>query len=138
MSVVVLGMEMPECCQDCEGHLVGEWNEYDEMCDTCIFVLSEHPWEPEHKEIDGIDTSKSIPDWCPLRPLPEKHGRLIDADDYAAEMKKRQDNAMLWKEKAARNNDMTIFARGDQAIRTFSEAKLTLDNMETIVEAEGD
>lgn len=81
MSVVVLGMEMPECCQDCEGHLVGEWNEYDEMCDTCIFVLSEHPWEPEHKEIDGIDTSKSIPDWCPLRPLPEKHGRLIDADE---------------------------------------------------------
>lgn len=80
MSVIVLGMEMPECCQDCEGHLVGEWDEHDEMCDTCIFVLSEHPWEPKHKEIDGIDTSKSIPDWCPLRPLPEKHGRLIDAD----------------------------------------------------------
>lgn len=110
MSVVVLGMEIPKSCESCGI-----------PCELWI----------RHK------VGQRYPD-CPLRPLPEKHGRLIDADDYAAEMKKRQDNAMLWKEKAARNNDMTIFARGDQAIRTFSEAKLTLDNMETIVEAEGD
>lgn len=110
MSVVILGMEMPECCQDCEGHLVGEWNEYDEMCDTCIFVLSEHPWEPKHKEIDGIDTSKSIPDWCPIRPLPEKHGRLIDGDELAAGCDEPH-----W-------------------CRWLSE----IDNMPTIVEAEGD
>lgn len=88
----------------------------------------------KYLRIDGAFTEQ----YFPLRPLPEKHGRLIDADDYAAEMKERQADAMLWKEKAARNNDMTTFARGDQAMRTFSEAKLTLDNMETIVEAEGE
>lgn len=88
MSVIVKGMEMPGCCEDCEGHLVGEWNEYDEMCDTCHFVLSEHPWEPKHKEIDGIDTSKSIPDWCPLRPLPEKHGPMIDCQALLEEARR--------------------------------------------------
>ena len=122
MSVVVLGMEMPECCQDCEGHLVGEWNEYDEMCDTCIFVLSEHPWEPKHKEIDGIDTSKSTPDWCPIRPLPEKHGRLIDADAFIGTIR-------------------PIVEEDDYAGCTFRTVKELMtehiDEAPTIVEAEG-
>ena len=123
MSVIVLGMEMPSCCSECELN-------YDSL--GCSAIRSDGAFDRPGFDMD----TERLPN-CPLRPLPEKHGRLIDADDYAAEMKERQADAMLWKEKAARNNDMTIFARGDQAMRTFSEAKLTLDNMETIVEAEG-
>lgn len=112
MSVVVMGMEIPKDCDSC-------WLP-ERICNLWL----------------ATDLNKRH-SGCPIRPLPEKHGRLIDAEAYATEMKKRQDNAMLWKEKAERNNDMTIFSRGDQAMRTFSEAKLTLDNMETIVESEG-
>lgn len=123
MSIIVLGMEMPECCQDCEGHLVGEWNEYDEMCDTCIFVLSEHPWEPKHKEIDGIDTSKSIPDWCPIRPLPNVHGDLIDRDATRGSIKP-------WSPEDERN--ACTFDTVKKLLKTM------LDHAPTIVEAEGD
>lgn len=121
MSVVVLGMNAPKSCYG---------------CDLARFLSTKEPYCIRTMKVVGLPGKR--PNWCPLHPLPEKHGRLIDADDYAAEMKERQADAMLWKEKAARNNDMTTFARGDQAMRTFSEAKLTLDNMETIVEAEGD
>lgn len=125
MSVIVLGMEMPECCQDCEGHLVGEWNEYDEMCDTCIFVLSEHPWEPKHKEIDGIDTSKSIPEWCPLRHLPKRHGRLIEAERLRAEFPYPSEGMGGWR-------------NPDEALVHKTTIWAEIDCAETIVEAEGD
>ena len=62
MSVIVLGMEMPESCLQC-----------------ILFAGN------------GCKGSgKIFPDWlnvtirptgCPLRPLPEKHGRLIDQDE---------------------------------------------------------
>lgn len=58
MSVVVIGMEMPESCLRCD-----------------LFAGN------------GCKATRTIfPDWvnvaarpkgCPLRPLPEKHGRLI-------------------------------------------------------------
>lgn len=127
MGVIVIGMDYPKHCFRCRLKHSG-------ISDYC--TIEDRGFDDE--DFDDLERDDWHPDWCPLRPLPEKHGRLIDADDYAVEMKERQANAMLWKEKAARNNDMTTFARGDQAMRTFFEAKLTLDNMETIVEAEGE
>lgn len=66
MSVVVLGMEMPESCLQC-----------------ILFAGN------------GCKGSgKIFPDWlnvairptgCPLRLLPEKHGRLVDVDKLEAE-----------------------------------------------------
>lgn len=52
----------------------------------------------------------SRPDWCPLRPLPEKHGRLIDADEL-------------------------VRLLGDWGRTTSNEF---VNNMPTIVEAEGE
>jgi hypothetical protein len=49
---------------------------YDDQGAMCPFkehkYISDGDWQPPS------DTEKG--DWCPLRPLPEKHGRLIDAD----------------------------------------------------------
>lgn len=60
MSVVVVGMEIPSIGWDCPLNSFG----------ICI---------AKHGEPD--DCYEERPNWCPLRPLPEKHGRLIDADE---------------------------------------------------------
>ena len=72
MSVIVLGMEMPENCKQClfSRYILGEY-----FCRTTT-TLDE----------DGEEMWESIgrfgfirrPDCCPLRPLPEKHGRIVD------------------------------------------------------------
>ncbi len=68
MSVIVRGLIMPDDCKECKV-----------SCETesglhCLLVDDgdKRGW----KKIE----SGERPDWCPLRPLPEKHGRLIDAD----------------------------------------------------------
>ena len=60
--------------------------------------------------------------------------RLIDADTYADEMRKRQDACLKWiietkdiKEKNYTINDIAL-----QSMATFSEAKLTLDKQPTV------
>ena len=59
MSVVVKGMETPKNCVDC----------YLERCGICI---------PTGK-VMSMSWERRLDD-CPLVELPEKHGRLIDAD----------------------------------------------------------
>ncbi len=75
MSVLINGMEMPKCCEECVAGAY-EYNDNDERCFVCGFIKSQHPWECEHVEIDGIDTTKARADFCPLIEVPP-HGRLI-------------------------------------------------------------
>ena len=66
MSVIVKGMEMPTSCASCRMAVC--------FADTgrakCYATLSYIDPERGKRSYD-----------CPLRSLPEKHGRLIDADD---------------------------------------------------------
>lgn len=66
MSVIVKGMEMPTSCASCRMAVC--------FADTgrakCYATLSYIDPERGKRSYD-----------CPLRPLPEKHGRLIDADE---------------------------------------------------------
>lgn len=64
MSVIVMGMEMPERCETCD--LICDDDSGLEVC-CCTGEI-----------VDREEQAR--PRWCPLRPLPEKHGRLIDAD----------------------------------------------------------
>ena len=67
MSVIVMGMEMPENCHECR--LCAQ--EADTEFGVCAYCgATAKQWEAYSYR----------PDWCPLRPLPEKHGRLIDAE----------------------------------------------------------
>lgn len=56
--------------------------------------------------------------------------RLIDADAYAIEMKKRQDACHKWK--SEQNEGSEMYARAEQALVTFVEAWLTLEKQPTI------
>lgn len=116
--------------------------EYPENCLQCSFVrlVSNHYYCGCNANCmlgEYVEPLGRHPD-CPLVELPVGHGRLVDADAYSAEMKKRQDEAISWKDSSEKAGYFELFARADQAINTFAEAKLTLDKMETIVEAEGD
>ena len=84
MSVLINNMEMPKCCEECVAGAY-EYNDNDERCFVCGFIKSQHPWECEHVEIDGIDTTKARADFCPLTEINTPHGRLIDADKLANE-----------------------------------------------------
>ena len=62
MSILIKDMEMPKNCQDCALYIEG----------AC--------YAKGYRDYRSImDTAK--PDDCPLVELPEKHGRLIDADE---------------------------------------------------------
>ena len=65
MSVLVKGMGMPE------------------KCGSCDLFHAEYPMHCSvvkgHKTV-GAPYGMPRPEWCPLVELPEKHGRLIDAD----------------------------------------------------------
>ena len=66
------------------------------------------------------------------------HGRLIDADAFAAEMRQRQMAAEKWRRDALEANDEEIAVRADAILSFLSEVKLTMDKMPTILEAEGE
>lgn len=56
--------------------------------------------------------------------------RLIDADAYAAEMRKRQENCRAWKDSLDRESE--TYARAEQSFATFVEAALTLKKQPTV------
>lgn len=56
--------------------------------------------------------------------------RLIDADAYAAEMRKRQNACCKWH--SEQNPGSEMYARAEQALVTFVEAWATLENQPTI------
>ena len=56
--------------------------------------------------------------------------RLIDADAYAAEMRKRQDACCKWY--SEQNPGSEMYARAEQALVTFIETSMTLENQPTI------
>lgn len=70
MSVIIKGVDMPENCKRCDLR----------YSLSCLQM---------HKSIEGYVNGKQEqpqrPNWCPLVPLPEKHGALIDRDDFFAE-----------------------------------------------------
>ena len=68
MSIIVKGMKMPEKCGSCD-----------------LF----HAESPMHctvvkgNKTVGAPYGMHRPEWCPLVALPDRHGRLIDADACA-------------------------------------------------------
>ena len=84
MRKSALVMNTPENCYDCPfgtaycGEL--EYAGYCEISDCLdydIFLMTEEHYDCE---------SKSRPDWCPLKPLPEKNTTENDMTDYQCGM----------------------------------------------------
>lgn len=66
MSILIKGMEMPKCCNDCR----------------FAWIDTDHHWYCEANKPWGLDITDHVmskhPD-CPLIAVPP-HGRLVDAD----------------------------------------------------------
>lgn len=58
MSKAILVMDMPEDCEDCPL--------FEEK------VYNPHNCKAKRKNVDKYTYYKNKPDWCPLRPMPEK------------------------------------------------------------------
>ena len=71
MSVIIKGVDIPKNCSECpccRHYSLDGIHMY--QCNAKIITFGEFDsW-----------IFKKRPNWCPLHPLPEKHGRLIDAD----------------------------------------------------------
>lgn len=67
MSVLIKGMEMPLCCQQCP--LCGDEGRFCMAARRCIPIVGRI-------------------DWCPLVEVPTPHGRLIDRDKLTGEQYK--------------------------------------------------
>lgn len=100
MSIVVKGMEMPKNCT---------------LCDS--IGLNVAIGCPVMTGINGRATD------CPLVEIPEKHGRLIDADDAIVTLSSALEKAIREKD------DAIAFTIG--AIEGFLKAS------QTVIEAEG-
>lgn len=113
-GVYIKGMEMPKNCDVCPFNVF-------KIC--LINTLQEGKYTVTHS--------------CPLIPVPD-HGRLIDADAYKAEMKKRQDACAEWRDdiKSGGGYGTELYHRADSFLGAMCEAKLTLDKMPTIIPAD--
>ena len=70
MSVIVKGMQMPPTCSEC-------WLAYDFM--AC--GVTGNRWFDQDNIDAGFDSNEARLSDCPLKEIPENHGRLIDADE---------------------------------------------------------
>lgn len=101
MSVVVIGMEMPPRCLNCpfkQFLLLGERN-------ICLANGG--------KLIKYTDFSERDKD-CPLVSLPEKHGRLIDAEALMERIDKCWINDGWWVEGKVDETPTVVEAEGEE------------------------
>jgi len=103
MSVIVKGMKMPDSCAVCR--FAGKGGYHMERV-VCMFTRKNE----DAKNVDRLSD-------CPLVALPDKHGRLVDADAIV--------NAM---------NDMKV--GGEVFVTAVEYVKLIMNDADTIVEAE--
>lgn len=92
MSVIVLGMDYPSSCCECE------------LCYDLMGcgATGEYFYKGGLAE-SGFDSCNDRLPNCPLRPLPDHHSRLIDADVLENDMFE------LWKKNEISNSDWIGF-----------------------------
>lgn len=78
MSVIIKDMKMPDSCASCQFCLYGILDDHGEPCTVCELIADNTPWGCGYKIIDGIDYDKERMYFCPLTPLPEHHGDLVE------------------------------------------------------------
>lgn len=133
MSVVIPGMNMPMSCLSCPlaREMFG--------CLVCVGYFKDNLTGRRvyKSDLRESDTDFNRPDWCPLVPLPEGHGRLIDADALAARFKKQivneDDQIELCKRAGLMGN---YFNESKVQIGMISFMRM-LNDAATIVPAEG-
>lgn len=103
MSVVVIGIEMPESCETCKMNTKDAFGGLGCRVKNLIPIRKQNEFTPN---------------WCNLRPFPDAHGRLIDADAFEIFVQNK------WEQNEISNGDWMSFREW-------------LRDQETIIEAEG-
>ena len=87
MSVLIKGMEMPDRCFSCQ------------MCYKGAETLCaiSHGAYIEYRDLDESIAIDHRPDWCPLVHVPP-HGRLIDADELLAIVKRAMEDDDMYED----------------------------------------
>ena len=129
MSVIILGMEMPKKCEDCEIETCDENYYGDEFNHRCSLL---------YKGYTRRCRNAGRLDDCPLRPLPEKHGRLGDLDKLKTSFADSINGCKKWIKELEEDGDNETLVIAKQAFCTFVDAALRVKSIPTIVEAEGD
>lgn len=88
MSVVVKGMRIPESCTKCKFAYKEESYEPKEGMFYSIGTCKDEIIKSNYYTMENKKYAYSRPDYCPLIEIPEKHGRLIDADKLMDDIKK--------------------------------------------------
>ena len=75
MSVIIHGLDMPDGCHHCRFSYLdkGETN----GGEPCTVLMC----SAINQGTNGAEYDGNRPSWCPLVPLPEGHGNLIDLDE---------------------------------------------------------
>lgn len=107
MSVLIRNMKMPKCCDVCQ------FSDWSNLHQTALCKV--YDYEPCFEDFSQEYTSKRSNN-CPLVELPEKHGRLIDADELK-----------------------TAFPTCDNSKPILvASVRATINHMPTVIEAEGE
>ena len=74
MSILIKGLIMPSCCDGCT------FSDWSNLHQTASCKL--HDYDPCFADHSREYVDKRA-DFCPLTEIPEPHGNLIDADEFA-------------------------------------------------------
>ena len=121
MGVYIKGMQMPKGCNECcfcSGYMTGQARI---LGYVCLASLGKEDSVRGRRKIDEL-CFPYRPNWCPLVELPNKHGRLIDADK-------------LFEELRYANWEISYFFDG--TFLNISEFANIIQNIVTVIEAEG-
>lgn len=117
-DILIRGMEMPTNVFDCPLNSFGICNlAQDETHCNCI--------------------EDSRPDWCPLVPLPEGHGRLGDLDALVSKYTEEINKLEEWAKNQEKEGRLEMFRACHLRSAYLAEAKLNIEAAPTIVPAEG-
>lgn len=118
VSVLVKGMTMPESCVECR-------------MTTDAWFCSAMP-----KEFGGYadDYGEKRPDWCPLVELPEKHGRLIDAEALIDTL----EQAIAIMETMLKQLDLEDDNGCLMELKAYRDIRDGIKEIDAVIEAEGE
>lgn len=125
MSVIVKGMKMPKNCNECD---FCHWSNLHQtgICDRC----GDEPVCPDY----GTDYRKTRARFCPLVELPEKHGRLIDADEFLKKMNLAIATVSVMMKALGAEDDAEL----QMELKSYRDIRDGIKEAPTIIEAEGD
>lgn len=116
-SVLIHGMEMPNCCDKCG---FGRWSNLHQTAACAI-----HNYDACFEDF-SVDYRKKRSEFCPLVEVKEPHGRLIDADKLMMSL------ADWWY--SSFGQEETDEAKAIRAV--MQQVEKSIDEM-TAIEAEG-